>query len=359
MYAKQEDCREVVNVALKPVQLSFDFSLQPGQADISVAATSDLDPGRAKGCLIPTCVGRHKAHGYCQKHYNRWRTNPDAAYVAGTIATTALAPRFCERCGTNISDKPKKSMFCSPDCSNKYRAETLVRAICDVHDCDAVVSAKGLCKQHYSADYYAADSEVFSAKQRAWYSENREAVLGQKRDYYKRNKPVIRAKAAVWREENRDLHNARGRSYSARNKDIRRRKQAIYRAQNPGVWREWARHNRDGLIVRKQARRSQKKANRDSVGVSLRDWIRMVNRFNGRCAYCEEPTGSPQMDHVIPLSRGGRHAIGNVLPVCISCNSSKKDKYLFEWKVARPDLFPALNIQHRPLTGRSRVRGRL
>lgn len=32
---------------------------------------------------------------------------------------------------------------------------------------------------------------------------------------------------------------------------------------------------------------------------------------------------------------GGRHAIGNVLPVCATCNLSKHDKLLAEWRYRR------------------------
>lgn len=38
------------------------------------------------------------------------------------------------------------------------------------------------------------------------------------------------------------------------------------------------------------------------------------------------------MDHVVPLSRGGRHSIGNILPACESCNLSKHASYLVEWR---------------------------
>lgn len=36
-----------------------------------------------------------------------------------------------------------------------------------------------------------------------------------------------------------------------------------------------------------------------------------------------------------PTGRGGREAIGNLLPACGSCNSSKKNRFVMEWKVAR------------------------
>lgn len=51
------------------------------------------------------------------------------------------------------------------------------------------------------------------------------------------------------------------------------------------------------------------------------------------CAYCGGPGGT--VDHVVPLSRGGQHTEGNLVPACRSCNSSKADKLLVEWRLTR------------------------
>lgn len=84
-----------------------------------------------------------------------------------------------------------------------------------------------------------------------------------------------------------------------------------------------------------QRRRAWKSGNRDSVGITPRDWLRLLNRHRGHCAYCDSRTDRLTMDHVIPLSRGGRHAIGNVLPICGWCNSSKSAAFLVEWRRRR------------------------
>lgn len=65
--------------------------------------------------------------------------------------------------------------------------------------------------------------------------------------------------------------------------------------------------------------------------VSRRDWTRLVNRFMGFCAYCRSRPADSQ-DHVVPLCKGGTHSIGNLLPSCQPCNSSKGGMYLIEWR---------------------------
>jgi 5-methylcytosine-specific restriction endonuclease McrA len=49
------------------------------------------------------------------------------------------------------------------------------------------------------------------------------------------------------------------------------------------------------------------------------------------CIYCGGK--AEHMDHITPISRGGRHSVGNLAPACAKCNLSKKDKFIIEWKV--------------------------
>lgn len=79
-------------------------------------------------------------------------------------------------------------------------------------------------------------------------------------------------------------------------------------------------------------RKALKRGNRDSVGVSRSDWLRLVRRYDHRCAYCKVRPDALHMEHVVPLVRGGRHAIGNVLPACGRCNATKGSLLLVEWK---------------------------
>jgi 5-methylcytosine-specific restriction endonuclease McrA len=83
-----------------------------------------------------------------------------------------------------------------------------------------------------------------------------------------------------------------------------------------------------------QAAKNRRKALKREAGifrVSGEDWRRLCARFQNECAYCRERRPLT-MDHVIPLTKGGRHSIGNLLPACAPCNSSKSDRFLAVWK---------------------------
>jgi 5-methylcytosine-specific restriction endonuclease McrA len=63
--------------------------------------------------------------------------------------------------------------------------------------------------------------------------------------------------------------------------------------------------------------------------LTTEEWTAILTLAEGRCAYCQmiKPL---TMDHIIPLSRGGRHTKENVIPACRSCNARKKNHLLEE-----------------------------
>jgi len=38
-----------------------------------------------------------------------------------------------------------------------------------------------------------------------------------------------------------------------------------------------------------------------------------------------------QIDHVIPISKGGRNSRGNLVIACVSCNLEKSDKFPYQF----------------------------
>ena len=61
-------------------------------------------------------------------------------------------------------------------------------------------------------------------------------------------------------------------------------------------------------------------------------WQRRVQA--GVCHYCGENVGRDEltMDHVVPLSRGGRSTKGNLVAACKACNNKKKYLLPMEWE---------------------------
>lgn len=102
--------------------------------------------------------------------------------------------------------------------------------------------------------------------------------------------------------------------------------------------RAWQKRNRLKKNLVDARRRAESMVN-TLVGELLTEaqWHEILDRYGFRCAYCGRkleygvPGSVPTMDHVIPLSKGGGHSKGNIVPACGRCNSAKRDKTLEQW----------------------------
>ena len=129
--------------------------------------------------------------------------------------------------------------------------------------------------------------------------------------------PERLAYLAKWRDKNRAKLQEYQRNYNANNRDKERVKSAKYLAKNP----EWN-------ALKSQKRRARL-ANCETLAISKKD---MRHIYKQNCSFCKTKEDIT-LDHIIPISRGGRHSIGNLQPLCRTCNSSKKDKTIMEWRV--------------------------
>jgi 5-methylcytosine-specific restriction endonuclease McrA len=68
-------------------------------------------------------------------------------------------------------------------------------------------------------------------------------------------------------------------------------------------------------------------ANGRVTGAELRN---LVEDYAGLCAYCGRPW--EQIDHFVPLSRGGGSSVDNLRPSCAPCNRAKRAQDLETWR---------------------------
>lgn len=104
---------------------------------------------------------------------------------------------------------------------------------------------------------------------------------------------------------------------------------AAWFAANPDKFNEYQRtyfqSNQDKWKLKGHRRRALK-LHGGVYSVTVKEITNMMKR---PCFYCGEE--SKHIDHIIPLSRGGRHSIGNLIQACASCNLSKSNKLIIEW----------------------------
>lgn len=144
--------------------------------------------------------------------------------------------------------------------------------------------AKKEARKQYLRDYYQAHKEDWAKRAQV----RRPRRLAEMRDWYARK---CQDPAFVEQERKRD----RAR-----------------RKLNPA-----------GCRVYCQRRRAYRKG---AAGrFTKAEWMGLCFRYGNRCLACG---GQKKLtvDHVIPLSQGGTNDIGNIQPLCFSCNASKGTK---------------------------------
>lgn len=133
---------------------------------------------------------------------------------------------------------------------------------------------------------YESKKEVITARRRASFPKRQLANQIKCREGYQKNKEARKAKIAEWKKANKP------KVYeSSRKRDLRIKQVSIYQISDKEIARLYA----------------------------------------GPCFYCGS-VENLQIDHVFPVSKGGRHSIGNLVTACRSCNASKNDTFLAVWR---------------------------
>lgn len=150
-------------------------------------------------------------------------------------------------------------------------------------------------------------SRAYAAAHRAKFPEK---VKKRKSDYYKKESAKCNAKAKEWVKNNPER-----------------------RAQ---ICAKWQKNNPEkGLacVHRRLARKLNNSTPHQIAGADA--WILEMKSFpDHECAYCAVTfrVEIMQVDHIMPMSKGGAHCRENLTIACSHCNQSKNNRILYkEW----------------------------
>jgi 5-methylcytosine-specific restriction endonuclease McrA len=129
------------------------------------------------------------------------------------------------------------------------------------------------------------------------------------------NREQERQRAANWRDSNPERDVESHRSYYLRNGDEVRAKSKAYRLEHPEEYKEYNLQYRHALRAG---------GGRMSKGYSKRLMIEQ----NGMCnaCKCDLSISGHELDHIVPISKGGPHCDANVQLLCPPCNRRKSAK---------------------------------
>lgn len=209
-------------------------------------------------------------------------------------------------------------------------------------------------RRQISAAYYARHRNDPAFRERVrlqttkWRAENPEKSAESTRRSSMTRGPrgYDRARSERYRAKHRDEILARGREYRATHSDqIKAASRARYaltreaRLEYGKRWREdnadrhremmraWADANREHVRERtRNAQNARRSAANGLATLTREQWQDIKALYGHRCAYCDLPFERLTQDHVIPISKGGKHTAENVVPACRSCNSKKGNR---------------------------------
>jgi len=199
---------------------------------------------------------------------------------------------------------------------------------------DGYSSACKECRRESGRAYRATPEVRERTRKRSaeHYRANREKLLKRQKDRLKTPEGAAKRRAYMrkYRAANKDKMNAYQRTWAAKNPNKRSVYYKTWMERYPErVAAKHARRVKEGRFAESSQRRRARKNNAPNYAISARDLRRLST---APCFHCGS-TKNPTLDHLIPLSRGGSHGIGNLIPMCKSCNCTKHDKTFMEWRM--------------------------
>lgn len=162
----------------------------------------------------------------------------------------------------------------------------------------------------------------------------REEKLAARKLSYQRRREQILAYAAKYRAENKEKIKAATaeknvgyvRRYRERHPERMRASSRAWKANNPerhkATCAEWSANNLEKHRTYQHNRRGLKSACGGKLSPDLAE--RLLALQKGKCACCGKSLASGyDMDHIVPLSKGGRNVDSNMQLLTPSCNRSK------------------------------------
>jgi 5-methylcytosine-specific restriction endonuclease McrA len=187
-------------------------------------------------------------------------------------------------------------------------------------------------KRASEAAWVTANRLELRIYKRSWYAANRSKSLERSATYRRNNPEKVAASCQAYGKKNR----AKRRAYdAARHKAHPEKacaKAALHRRRHP---ERCAARQKTYFATHPEARRLNGQKRRARVRnaaiepFTLPQLNAHLTNLGRRCVYCNGPY--EHLDHFVPLSKFGTHALSNLVPSCKRCNLRKHNKMPDKW----------------------------
>lgn len=174
------------------------------------------------------------------------------------------------------------------------------------------------------------------AKNKAYNDTHKKEKAEYDKKYRMQNIERLKAKQIEYTSTHKVEKAQYDKKYRERQGEARRADKRAYYHDRGGkqTAQKWYKANYE--LAKAHAKTSEYKRRSLTAGkisaAELVQWKRNQPHF---CVYCGKTGADFTIDHIEPLSKGGKHATENLVYACRSCNSSKQNKQLIHWLATR------------------------
>jgi len=205
---------------------------------------------------------------------------------------------------------------------NQYKTCRVCKAhkvIADFSKCSRSIDLLNSRCRQCAKNYYQRNRDKILEQKTVYYQQNIERLAEYKKTYYEQNGKKLNAQKREMYAVDSEAKKARNRNWARNNREKLNAYYRKYAAEKPHI------------IRKKRLKRRIRMMDNGVFEVSKRDIKKLLSN---KCVFCGK-SGNITIDHVIPLARGGRHSVGNLMALCWSCNASKQDKTFMEFRLAK------------------------
>lgn len=136
--------------------------------------------------------------------------------------------------------------------------------------------------------------------------------------------------------DNAEVERTRARDYARERADEQRVRSIAYRAKNAARLNEAARNWRQANPEKARANNQRRRAQLLSATIEPFTFQDMLSHWEDydlfACFYCGDGLSRGfEIDHFVPISKGGAHSVHNLVPACKPCNGSKSARDPWEF----------------------------
>jgi len=197
------------------------------------------------------------------------------------------------------------------------------------------ILCKNMCKICYNKLWRIKNRKKLIIRGKIYYEKNKKELCNKKREYFKINKIRINHRQRKYYKNNPEKYKIYSKRYAKHKKEylliyrkknklkIKKQRKRYYKTNNGSMAMKQGNHNR-------RARKFNIKHNFTS-----KQWMNKLNKTKGICpGYNRKPhfVGKDKLtlDHILPISlapKGFEYTIDDIQPLCVSCNSTKHNRY--------------------------------